>query len=107
MSVLSSILFSVHFVLLAMLCLFGLHRLSMVLRWLHYRNSQPIVLSEFKNLPAVTIQVPLYNEWFVAQRAVDTVAALDYPADKLQIQIVDDSTDNTRHQYRSCAARKS
>jgi cellulose synthase/poly-beta-1,6-N-acetylglucosamine synthase-like glycosyltransferase len=96
MSVLSIFLFTVHFFLLAMLCLFGLHRLSMVLRWLYYKNSQPIALSEFKQLPKVTVQIPLYNEWFVAQRAVDTVAALDYPADKLQIQIVDDSTDNTR-----------
>jgi cellulose synthase/poly-beta-1,6-N-acetylglucosamine synthase-like glycosyltransferase len=96
MSVLSIILFSIHFVLLALLCFFGLHRLSVVLRWLYYKNSQPPLPIEFKKLPRITVQIPLYNEWFVAQRAVDAAAAINYPSDKLQIQIVDDSTDNTR-----------
>lgn len=95
MSALSLSLLATHFVLLFILCLFGLHRLSMVLRWLYYRKHTTVVQSEFNDLPKVTVQVPLYNEQFVARRVVDAVAALDYPTDKLQIQIIDDSNDET------------
>lgn len=48
-----------------------------------------------ENLPVVTIQLPLYNEKQVARRLINTVARLDYPIDRIQIQILDDSTDNT------------
>src|ERR1041385_3260060 len=46
-------------------------------------------------LPHVTVQLPLYNERYVARRIVEAVAALDYPRDRLHIQILDDSTDDT------------
>jgi cellulose synthase/poly-beta-1,6-N-acetylglucosamine synthase-like glycosyltransferase len=46
--------------------------------------------------PAVTIQLPMFNEQHVARRLIDAVAQLDYPAGQLQIQVLDDSTDNTR-----------
>jgi cellulose synthase/poly-beta-1,6-N-acetylglucosamine synthase-like glycosyltransferase len=49
-----------------------------------------------KNWPAVTVQLPMYNEQQVARRLIDAVARLDYPVDKLQIQVLDDSTDTTR-----------
>ncbi|RYU78246.1 cellulose synthase family protein [Hymenobacter persicinus] len=45
--------------------------------------------------PLVTVQVPLYNERYVVERIIDAVAALDYPADRLHIQVLDDSTDET------------
>lgn len=45
--------------------------------------------------PIVTIQLPIYNEVYVAGRLIDAVAAIDYPADKLEIQVLDDSTDET------------
>jgi cellulose synthase/poly-beta-1,6-N-acetylglucosamine synthase-like glycosyltransferase len=50
---------------------------------------------ELASLPAVTVQLPLYNERYVAARLLDAVAALDYPKDKLDIQVLDDSTDDT------------
>jgi cellulose synthase/poly-beta-1,6-N-acetylglucosamine synthase-like glycosyltransferase len=53
-------------------------------------------LSESLNWPAVTVQLPMYNENKVARRLIDAVAQLDYPLDRLQIQVLDDSTDNTR-----------
>src|SRR5207244_2060226 len=46
-------------------------------------------------LPKVTVQLPLYNEMYVAERLLDAVTALDYPADKLEVQVLDDSTDET------------
>jgi len=85
----------VHFLLLSILCLFGLHRLSMVFRWLRYRSRDIEPPQRFDQYPCLTIQVPLFNERFVAERIVRAVAATDYPRNKLQIQIVDDSTDAT------------
>lgn len=48
------------------------------------------------NTPKVTIQLPMFNELYVAERIIETCAAFDYPADKLQIQVLDDSTDETK-----------
>ncbi len=53
------------------------------------------------DLPYVSVQAPLYNERFVAQRLVAALSALDYPRDRLQIQILDDSTDDTLHIVRA------
>jgi len=95
MSVLSSIIIAVHFLLLFILCLFGLHRLSMVARWFRYRQHTPKTPKKFNRLPKITVQIPLYNERMVAKRIVDSIVKLEYPQDRLQIQIVDDSTDST------------
>lgn len=95
MSVLSMSIIAIHFVLLLILCLFGLHRLSMVFRWFRYRKFQPTQPKQFERLPRVTVQIPLYNERMVAQRIVDSIVKLEYPHDRLQIQIVDDSNDDT------------
>ncbi len=95
MSLIASIILTIHFLLLVILSLFGLHRLSMVIRWFRYRKFEPKPIKTFDTLPKVTVQIPLYNERLVAKRIVDTIVLLDYPADCLQIQIVDDSTDDT------------
>jgi cellulose synthase/poly-beta-1,6-N-acetylglucosamine synthase-like glycosyltransferase len=52
-------------------------------------------LSNFDELPAVTIQLPIFNEMYVVERLLDAVARMDYPKEKLQIQVLDDSTDET------------
>lgn len=91
----AAIILGIHFSMLAVLCLFGLHRLSMVFRWFLHKNHEPVANKTFDTLPKLTVQIPLYNERLVAQRIVDNVAAFDYPRDRLQIQIVDDSTDET------------
>ncbi|GAA58685.1 cellulose synthase [Pseudoalteromonas sp. BSi20652] len=95
MSLIGSLVLIVHFLLLAILSLFGLHRLSMVIRWFKYRNFTPQSPKMFEKLPKITVQIPLYNERLVAQRIVDSIVLLEYPADRLQIQIVDDSNDDT------------
>jgi cellulose synthase/poly-beta-1,6-N-acetylglucosamine synthase-like glycosyltransferase len=46
--------------------------------------------------PRVTVQLPMYNERWVAERLIRSVAAIDYPSDRMQIQVLDDSTDETR-----------
>lgn len=55
--------------------------------------------------PRVTVQLPMYNERFVVERLLETVAAFDYPADKLQIQVIDDSTDDTTELVAKLVAR--
>jgi len=68
----------------------------MAWRGYKYKNVQAIIPTKFKALPNITVQIPLYNERFVAERIIDAVANFDYPSGQLQIQIVDDSTDDTR-----------
>lgn len=60
------------------------------------RREKPFVGSEAPpHIPSVTIQLPLYNERYVAERAITAACAMDYPLDRLQIQVLDDSTDDT------------
>ena len=84
--------------LLFILC-YSLTQASLVGRYLFGRKKykaaqQP--LKQFATLPLVTVQLPIYNEKYVAERLIDCIAGLDYPADKLEIQVLDDSTDETR-----------
>src|SRR5262245_29771014 len=87
-------------VLLALSC-YGLHRLHLVvLCWRHRKRiAQALAvppLGTDDELPIVTIQLPLFNESTVATRLLDAVAQMDYPADRLEIQVLDDSTDETQ-----------
>lgn len=85
-----------HFAAMAGLALYGSHRLWMLYHWwsLKAKVRQNPCLEEH-DLPSVTVQLPLYNERFVAARVIDAVARLDWPANKLQIQVLDDSNDET------------
>lgn len=84
---------------LLLLSLYGLHRLFILYLYFRYYKlkgaAEPSRLSR-AHLPTVTVQVPLYNELYVARRIIEAVGNLDYPKDLLHIQILDDSTDETR-----------
>ena len=96
-SAILNILTTLHFLAMAGLAMYGVHRIWMI----HCRRSwigtlpKPVNFSK-NNRPSVTVQVPLYNEARVAARIISAVAALDWPQDKLEIQILDDSDDDTR-----------
>ena len=77
------------------LSVFGAHRLRILWLYGKHRKEEPKPMGQFEELPLVTVQLPLYNEMHVIERLLDAVAQLDYPQDKLQIQILDDSTDET------------
>jgi len=86
----------VHFSALGFLSLYGLHRVWLLAQWRLLRRTRPKAVSSLpENLPLVTVQLPVFNERFVAERLVDAVARLDWPADRLEIQVLDDSTDDT------------
>ncbi|WP_300782264.1 glycosyltransferase [uncultured Akkermansia sp.] len=77
---------------------YGFHRLSIVYLYWKNRNNKPQPKARFQELPVVTVQLPMFNEKFVVDRLLESVAALDYPQDRLEIQILDDSTDDTTEQ---------
>lgn len=78
------------------LAVLGLHRGWMVMLYVRHRRSAPHHPEPAGELPRVTVQLPIYNERYVASRLIEAVAALDYPRDRLELQVLDDSTDDTR-----------
>src|SRR6266540_2201704 len=96
---------TVYYVVLALLAMYGTHRAMMV--WLYYRHRHdvPCPAGDLPVLPRVTIQLPIYNEVYVVERLIEAVAAIDYPRELLEIQVLDDSTDETGEIARSTIAR--
>jgi len=86
---------SVYTAALVMVSLYGLHRYLIVYLFLRHRHKKPSPAGHFQTLPRVTIQLPMYNEPTVAQRIIEKACRVDYPRDRLQIQGVDDSVDET------------
>lgn len=84
-----------YFTILVILAVYGLHRYQLV--YLYLKHKKPIPEpKEFSILPVVTIQLPVYNEMYVVERLVDSVATIQYPKELLEIQLLDDSTDETK-----------
>jgi cellulose synthase/poly-beta-1,6-N-acetylglucosamine synthase-like glycosyltransferase len=92
------ILIAAYLVVLVTLALYGFHRSTLVYLYYRYKRNRPQPKSRFtaENLPTVTVQLPLFNEMYVAPRLLEAVAKIDWPADKLEIQVLDDSTDETQ-----------
>ncbi len=78
------------------LSLYGIHRYVIVYLFYKHRKNVPVPARHFDKLPQVTVQLPIFNEMHVVERLLDCVAKLDYPKELLQIQVLDDSTDETR-----------
>lgn len=79
---------------LALLFTYGLNFFYLSYQAHKHREDEPVT-PLLTDLPHVTVQLPIYNERYVAQRLIDSVAALEWPAERLQIQVLDDSTDDT------------
>src|SRR5580658_8412812 len=89
-----------YFVVMVILAFYGIHRYQLV--WLYYRNkrkaahsNEPPARFPEGQLPFVTVQLPIYNEQFVIDRLIDACCRIDYPRDRFEIQLLDDSTDET------------
>jgi cellulose synthase/poly-beta-1,6-N-acetylglucosamine synthase-like glycosyltransferase len=93
-----------YYAVLSLLAVYGVHRAFMVLLYYRHRNEDPRPAGGLERLPVVTVQLPVYNEVYVVARLIEAVAALDYPPELLEIQILDDSTDDTRDVARRVAA---
>jgi cellulose synthase/poly-beta-1,6-N-acetylglucosamine synthase-like glycosyltransferase len=89
-----------YFIVMVILAFYGIHRYQLV--WLYYRNKknaakwdEPVARFGEGQLPFVTIQLPIYNEQFVIDRLIEACCRIDYPRDRFEIQVLDDSTDET------------
>ena len=85
-----------YFIVLILLASYGAHRYVLV--YLYYKNKKNHTTepqARFDDLPRVTVQLPIFNEQYVVDRLLDSICKLDYPREKLDIQLLDDSTDET------------
>ncbi len=97
-SLLRAVLIAVYAAILVALSIYGGHRYLVLWRAWNTRKSGPVIppVVADSELPGVTVQLPIFNEVFVVRRLIRTVAALDYPKDRFEIQVLDDSTDETQ-----------
>jgi cellulose synthase/poly-beta-1,6-N-acetylglucosamine synthase-like glycosyltransferase len=87
----------VYFAILGTLAVYGAYRIKQVIDFWRYRKFVPQPNARFSeaDLPRITVQLPLFNELYVVDRLLKAVTAIDYPREKLEIQVLDDSTDET------------
>ncbi len=100
-----AVILAVYFFVLSILAIYGWHRYYLVYVYTKYRHKVPAPVPPPAEWPVVTVQLPIYNEMYVVDRLIDAVCRLDYPRDRLQIQVLDDSTDETR-QIAEAAVRR-
>ena len=85
-----------YFGILAILSVYGVHRYETIRTYFkHRKKAQTEPAMRFEQLPRVTIQLPLYNERYVVERLIEEVTRVEYPKELLQIQVLDDSSDDT------------
>lgn len=97
--ILESLIIVVYTVALLLIFLYALAQLNLLFNYLAAKNTKNTAdvfdLNNPEEVPFVTIQLPVYNEMYVMERLLENIALIDYPKDKLEIQVLDDSTDET------------
>src|SRR4030088_1109643 len=108
MSISETLTLAAYFFVLIILAVYGWHRYYLVYLYIWNKDKQPKAGPPLDPLPIVTIQLPLYNEMYVADRLIEAVCRIEYPRELLEIQVLDDSVDETRsiaesavHRYRA------
>ncbi len=91
------IILLLYFTILTVLAVYGAYRIKQVIDFWRYRKFVPVPKGQFNesDLPQITVQLPLFNELYVVDRLLKAVTAIDYPHEKYEIQVLDDSTDET------------
>src|SRR5206468_12999799 len=92
----------VYFSVLLVLAVYGSHRYRMAYLYYRHKFKLPTPKAPLEKLPAVTIQLPVFNELYVVERLIDSVCSIRYPAALLEVQVLDDSTDETCGIARAC-----
>ena len=103
---LASLLLGFYFTILACLSVYGLHRCYLVYLYTKHRRRAPVADADMATshvggdgvsaVPFVTVQLPVFNEMYVVERLIESVVNQDYPSDRFEVQVLDDSTDATR-----------
>jgi len=94
-----------YFLVLGVLAAYGIHRYWLVYCYSKHRANVPAKPAELADWPKVTIQLPIYNERYVIERLIESISHLDYPPGLLEVQVLDDSTDETQEVARNCVER--
>ena len=102
---LSSLALTAYLVVLSLVCIYGVHRYFLVVLFYSVRRRAAAGDKQFEQLPFVTVQLPMFNEQYVAQRVIEQTCRIDYPRDRLEIQVLDDSTDDTQEIARETVER--
>ncbi len=89
------LIWTAYITVLSVLCVYALHRYVLVVIYYRVRDRRPQPAGHFDELPHVTVQLPMFNERYVAERIIEYACRIDYPPEKLEIQVLDDSTDDT------------
>ncbi|MBX5482602.1 MAG: glycosyltransferase [Myxococcaceae bacterium] len=95
MTTVEIVFLGVYFGVLCVLSVYGSHRYRMAYLYYRHKFKLPTPAGKLTSLPKVTIQLPIFNEMYVVERLVDSVCRIDYPRELLEIQVLDDSTDET------------
>lgn len=94
-----SLIITVYTISLLLIFMYALAQLNLLFNYLKYRNkpdnSPKFDFTNPDEIPYVTIQLPVYNELYVMERLLENIAKIDYPKEKLEIQVLDDSTDES------------
>jgi len=87
----------IYFGILFVLAIYGIYRVKQVIDFWRYSRFPPKPKGEFADdeLPHITVQLPLFNEMYVVERLVKAITEIDYPRERMEIQVLDDSTDET------------
>lgn len=96
MTALETSILTAYFFVLSVLAVYGWHRYYLVYLYMKNKGNVPKLLPAPDPLPRVTIQLPIFNEMYVVERLIEAVCAIEYPRALLDIQVLDDSTDETR-----------
>jgi len=94
-----------YFIVLMVLAMYGLHRYWLVYDYFQYSKNVPLPPPPVTNWPRVTVQLPIFNERYVIERLAEAVSRFDYPRELLDVQVLDDSTDETQEVARACVER--
>lgn len=84
-----------YIISLSVLFIFGMHGFIMIYYYLKFKDKKHPAVKSLDEYPIVTVQLPVYNERYVVGRLIDASCALIYPKEKLEIQVLDDSTDES------------
>ncbi len=91
----TDVVLTVYFLSLLLLFMFGAHGFLMVYHYLRQQKQVRRAQPPLTDTPTVTVQLPVFNELYVVERLIDAVCAIEYPKERLEIQVLDDSTDET------------
>jgi len=102
MTPIETLTLAIYFFVLVILAVYGWHRYYLVYLYMKNKGRQPVPLGSFDTLPRVTVQLPIYNEMYVADRLIDSVCQLEYPRELLEIHLNDGPIRATANSHWRC-----